>query len=442
MLSDLRPAFRADTLVISDFTKPDFASLKKRNKGEDLDMVGIRTASFVREDPIGRRVPSFDALRKLQVQREGIKIQLGPETLDKFFSIEVRDPKNPRIKIRKTVGFSEMLQKATDTSSGIKSAIRELDKLIDQRSSIALQQQNDLKVMLTRQLQDLENLTAEQVDVLRQGLNVAKTDPSWIAHNPSGPFFVKGEDLNADLLSQIMLWTLTNVSRADRARPVNNIEGIPITVLEMENQWRDGHVLDVQNKEFITREDLAELIRRSGPSTEEKDDPTSGPATEEKDDPGFGDPRVGQFFEETPGPRFRRGLGSFQSGRFGSPGFQDVLPGPTIFDSPPGIRRSPLSSFAEFSGSQSSDPFDRNLSVDLEREEAFINMQRRISERSRQEAFADLGQRIIVPADPTFERLLRRRAVRRGAPPLVSGTPSRLARARRMPDIPAVSIEE
>ena len=74
----------------------------------NTDVQAETRPSFVSSTVKPRMIDSFEMLEEYERQQQGIKIQLGPQTLDKIIGISVPDVNNPNVMIRKNMSLAEI----------------------------------------------------------------------------------------------------------------------------------------------------------------------------------------------------------------------------------------------------------------------------------------------------------------------------------------------
>ena len=75
-----RPSVKRRSQFINEL-KPLSLPVNPRDLGSSFEnRIGTRD-SFAIPDPKARKIPSLEELRKRTIEREGVKVQLGPSTL-------------------------------------------------------------------------------------------------------------------------------------------------------------------------------------------------------------------------------------------------------------------------------------------------------------------------------------------------------------------------
>jgi len=118
----MRPSFKSGIDKYKNDVKPKTLSPPQKLQTADIPT----RPAFSTPQHIARKIDSFERLRQLQVQREGVKVQLGPSTtafagklLSKVIGVEIPDPNNPNVNIKKDVSIAELLKTQTGLIQGL-----------------------------------------------------------------------------------------------------------------------------------------------------------------------------------------------------------------------------------------------------------------------------------------------------------------------------------
>lgn len=274
--STRRPGFASDTVKVDD------KSIKKlippiKTKTADRS---LRVTSFSEDEPKKRRFPDFERIKQLNIQKEGIKVQLGPNTLKQFLSVKVPDKNNPNILIEKNVSLGELLQTTNGRLEAMNALIERLRAQENRNSLRARTAINQLATTVVAELTNFQTMSRENYRKVLESLQFLD-----IPNNPKDAglpdFLLNRTNLNRDNLGIFLAFLLhkrnINDPNLDQNRPVYGVGGRPITIRSMvEGIMNRNETIDVIGRQMYVPGDprihdkfgryepgSAELYRRS-----------------------------------------------------------------------------------------------------------------------------------------------------------------------------------
>lgn len=259
-----RPASRVGTTILEIKDSEVSQLFNKRNLGQDSDFVGDRVQNFLGPAPQSRKFPNFDRLNQLDIEKQGIKIQFGPDTLKKLLNVKIRDPNNSAIIINKQMTFAELLNSQQGIFAGIKASIDLLNQESDRRSQEAIIAIQMLRTFIVQGLSHIEDLSVSQLNTL-----VSSIDQT--SRMPDNPFdagfespFIEQSMMTNTLRGEMLLFLLdprNMMTPLSIGRPVFGVSGFPITTNTMLENLRQGQTLNLLNRTmFRTTEDAVASV--------------------------------------------------------------------------------------------------------------------------------------------------------------------------------------
>ena len=98
-------------------------SLPSKIKGPIERDYFIRSQNVAKKPPKARQIPDFDKIRRWDIYKEGIKVQLGPKTLKNILSVKVPDINNPAILIEKNMSLGQILKNQNSIIASIRTIL-------------------------------------------------------------------------------------------------------------------------------------------------------------------------------------------------------------------------------------------------------------------------------------------------------------------------------
>lgn len=263
-----RPAFKDGiTMFKKNTTKSDVEKKKLIPKIKLKTQDNLVRPAFITPQPVPRSVPSFEQLEKLNLQKEGLKVQLGPGTLSKMLGVEIQDVNNPNTKIKKNISIGELLT----TQQGRLAGIERLLDIISRQQTLggtpryiegpaeditSIDQQENVALMAVFGMKVIENyvLTGNPINdqtlkALSKGI-VSMRLPSRPSEMGLSGYLTDQNIASSEGYKSIaFLLKPTNDPNLSPEYPIYDMDGYtPIAFNEINNILQAGYVIDLNRR--------------------------------------------------------------------------------------------------------------------------------------------------------------------------------------------------
>ena len=233
-----------------------------RTRGDD-EIIGTRP-SFTKAPIKARFIQDFAKLRQLQIEREGILVNLGSNILSKLFTVEMRDENNPSVLIKKQVSLGQLLLSQEGRLAAIQSILNTISSRGSLNAASELENLNVLSSLVVKTLTDIveknERLSDDKMTEL-----IKANDQLLIPSDPSQlgipPFITKDflqDGRSGYLLAYLMYSKNITDPNLSPKYPVYGLNGNPIVIRTMIRNIRRGYILDVINRGIVRQEEEKE----------------------------------------------------------------------------------------------------------------------------------------------------------------------------------------